>query len=164
MINLLFALQLLVQQPQCIDFSGTYVIQGEDGRVVVMIQQTGCARIAISWESSLYPHTPPVVHSLALGGTLQPDQAWFGQKGMQRTAAILLSNRLELYQSPLAESRDAPRSLMLRLERLPEGDLCVSDSRTNSVSPALRASLQRVAGKNGQDEAAIRSSAGCRVP
>lgn len=112
MINLLFALQLLVQQPQCIDFSGTYVIQGEDGRVVVMIQQTGCARIAISWESSLYPHTPPVVHSLALGGTLQPDQAWFGQKGMQRTAAILLSNRLELYQSPLAESRDAPRSLI----------------------------------------------------
>jgi hypothetical protein len=103
------------------------------------------------------------VHSLALDGTLQPDRAWFG-RGMQRTAVSLLPNMLELIQSPLADSRKAPRSLMLRLERLPDGDLCVSSSRTNSVSPAMRASRQRAAGKNGQDEAALRSSGGCRVP
>jgi len=164
MIYILFALHLFVQQPQCTDFSGTYVIQGEDGRVAVEIQQTACARISISWESSLYPNTPTVVHALALGGSFQSDQGWFGQKGMQRTAANLLSNRLELFQSPLSDSRGAQRSLLLRLDRLQDGDLCVSDSRTNSISPAMRASRLHSAGKNGQDEAARRSSEGCRVP
>ena len=56
MINLLFAFQLLAQQPPCTDFSGNFVIQGEDGRVAVQIQQMGCARITIAWESSLYPN------------------------------------------------------------------------------------------------------------
>ena len=164
MINLLFALQLLAQQPTCTDFSGNFVIQGEDGRVAVQIQQTGCARITISWESSLYPNNPPIVHSLTLGGTLQMDRAWFGQSGMQQTAASLLANRLELFQSPLSASRDSPRSLMLRLDRLSDGDLCVSDAKTNSISPAMRASRQPVAGKKAEDEAALRSSGGCRVP
>jgi hypothetical protein len=164
MVSLLFALQLLAQQPDCADFSGNFVIQGEDGRVAVQIQQTGCARITISWESSLYPNNPPLVHSLSLGGRLQPDRAWFGQTGIQQTAASLLPNRLELFQSPLAASRDSPRSLMLRLDRLADGDLCVSDTKTNAISPAMRASRQRVAGKKGEDEAALRSSAGCRVP
>ena len=163
-INLLFVLQLLAQQPTCTDFSGNFVIQGEDGRVAVRIQQTGCSRITVSWESSLYPNNPPVVHSLTLGGMLQPDRAWFGQSGMQQTAASMLPNKLELFKSPLAPSRDSQKALMLRLDRLSDDDLCVADAKTNSVSPAIRASRQRAAGKEGEDEAALRSSGGCRVP
>ena len=163
MTNFLLAMHLLAQAHACTDFSGTYVIQGEDGRVTVQIRQTGCARIAISWESSLYPNNPPLVHSLRLDGILRPDRIWFG-RGMQQTAALLRSNQLEVFQAPPSPSRDVPRSLMLRLHKLSDGDLCVFDPSAHGNSPPTRASRQRAPGRKGHDDAASRSSAGCDVP
>lgn len=161
MFSLMCVLLLLMQQPACTDFTGSYVIQGEDGRVAVEIRQSGCTRISISWESSLYPNSPPVVHSLMLGGVFQTDRAWFSQNGIQQTAVEVKPGRLELFQRPLPESSVDRRSLMLRLDRLPDGDLCVSTERTNPRSPAMRASRVRSAGKTAEDAAAGRSYGGC---
>jgi hypothetical protein len=161
MVFTLLALQLAVAPNTCADFSGRYVIQGEDGRVAVHIEQTRCERISISWESSLYPKTGPVVHSLVLGSRSQPDAEWFGAPGTQRTAATLRGRVLELLRLPATGAGDAGGDLMLRLELLADGDFCTSNALTRSRSPAMRASRQRGTGKEAEDVAAARSARGC---
>jgi len=163
MVFTLLALQLAVAPNTCADFSGRYVIQGEDGRVAVHIEQARCERISISWESSLYPTTAPVVHSLALDGAFQSDAAWLGAPGTQRTAATLRGRILELLRLPATGAGDAGSELMLRLELLADGDFCTSNALTSSRSPAMRASRQRGTGKQAEDVAAARSERGCSV-
>ena len=161
MLFTLLALQLAVAPNACVNFSGRYVIQGEDGRVAVHIEQTRCARIAVSWESSMYPNARPLVHSLALGGAFQRDAGWFGARESQRTAATLRARTLELFRLPVTARQNASRELMLRLELLADGDLCVSSARTSSISPAKRAGRQRDEGEGAADAVARRSEEGC---
>jgi hypothetical protein len=142
----------------CTSFSGRYVYQGEDGRVYANISQEGCARISISWESSLEPDESPVLHVLPLNAQPQADRGWFSASEMQFTSAVLQGNALSFYSSPLSDRAHASRRLFLRLQLLQDGDLCVTDEHTCKVSPPSRASLIRGRGAAAEEAAATRSS------
>src|SRR5216684_4461865 len=59
MLALVLAMSFLSPVGACADLSGRYVHQGEDNRVYVSIVQTGCERIAITWDTSLPPARVP---------------------------------------------------------------------------------------------------------
>jgi hypothetical protein len=58
----------------CPDLSGRYVLQGEDGRVLVTIRQDRCGKVTIKWGDD------DVEHGLRLDGTFRRDIAWFGAR------------------------------------------------------------------------------------
>lgn len=147
MLPLVLSLSLFAPAGSCsADFSGNYVLQGEDGRVYVTIRQTGCTRIAITWDSSLFPNRPPVEHHLALDGEFHDDLFWFqGRAPGEQSAASLNRAVLEITMKREAYG--------LRLILLPDGDLCVNGES--------RASRQRTPDRLGEENAATRSGRGC---
>jgi len=147
MLPLLLMLSSIAAALSCgSDFSGNYVLQGEDGRVYVSISQTDCTRVDITWKSSLFPNETSVKHHLVLDGQFHSDPGWFGIGGVGQSAASLTEATLEITTNPGRYG--------LRLRLLPDGDLCI-----NGESRAAR--LRNRGGED--DDAAKRSQQGCSV-
>lgn len=160
-LALAVAMHVAVASPPCVDLSGRYVAQGEDGRVYARISQSRCTSVSISWKSSLEPEVPPLVHTLPLTREFQADKGWFGASQMQFTAAELQGSTLSFYSRPLSQSPSTPPHLLLRLRQLPDGDLCVTSEDTSARSPAHRSSRLRGHGSTAEDNAAARSEKPC---
>ena len=167
MLALLFSLLLLMQEPMtllstCPDLSGRYVTQYEDGRIYVVIRQTRCERIAIEWESSLYPNKPPRIHAIPLDGKFHPDSGWFGERGKQLTSAQFKSKLLYVAAKRLTPKVDAGSGWEQSFELLPDKDLCTKffDPGTSSSS-VRRASRQTTNNRAGEDEPARWSQDPC---
>jgi hypothetical protein len=143
---LLTIVLLLLQQPSasprlCPDLSGHYVLQGEDGHVDVIIEQTGCERLALEWNIFSYPDTAPSRHVLRLDGRFHPDTGWFGSPGSQLTSARFIGDTLHL----VAKASNASRARSLPWEQsfvTIGDDLCtrfVDSSGSRSATMATRA-------------------------
>ena len=163
---LVFAVVLMLQQSSaspagCRDLSGHYVIQGEDGRVYVTLEQTRCKRLAMDWKTSSYAGESRSRHVLVLDGRSHLEANWYGS-GRQLTSAQVLSGKLDIVVRP-AGSLDTTTFLWKRvLELLPNGDICVrflDSPRWSWIS--MLAVRQRGAGRAGEDRAARQSENGC---
>src|SRR4051812_25359886 len=101
MLNLaMVLLALSTAQAPCPHLTGDYVIQSDDGRVHVSIQQTACTRISIAWTSSLMPAAARVPHVLTLNGVFHADSGWFGATEAQQAAARFQGGSLEILEKP----------------------------------------------------------------
>jgi hypothetical protein len=133
-MSMLVALVVLqFGQPSCMDFTGHYVISGEDGAVDVRITQLRCASVDVNWESSLYPRKP-VVHTVRLDGVARADSSWFGD-GRILSAASITTNRLTFEFTYDVGGTRSLRKRSLALELLSTGDLCVTDQNTSRTQP-----------------------------
>src|SRR5687767_12007985 len=87
----------LSQRP-CADLSGRYVIQGEDGRVYVTIEQPRCDTVMIVWLTRSIYGTSRTRRHLKLDGRSRAAQGWFRQAGSFVTAAEFRSDTLTLVE------------------------------------------------------------------
>jgi hypothetical protein len=153
MLPLVLAMSFLSPVGACADLSGRYVRQGEDNRVYVSIVQTGCERIAITWDKSLPPARVPF--PLVLDGRFHTtNPRWFGFRQISTSLNDATLKILMVGQSP----GDAANPYTLRLTLLADGDLCVTDG--TGSQPYNRFSRQH--GQN-PDDAASRSVQDCSV-
>jgi hypothetical protein len=104
----------------CPDLSGNYILQGEDGRVRVKIEQTRCERVTITRVSSSYAGTAER-HRLKLNGVVQADSGWFGGRERNRVIAKFVGNELVL--EIFFASRKATR-LRYSFRLTPTNDIC----------------------------------------
>jgi hypothetical protein len=167
MIAILFSFLLLMQespvaQSTCPDLSGRYVVQGEDGRVLIHIKQTRCQRITIERMIYSYPDISRTTHQLVLDGKFHADTGWFGERAQRLTSAQFRSVRLEIVSQPAKTKDGAGFAWKQSLEMLPNRDLCTRffDSYTKAWSVS-RAGRQKSTDRAGEDDAARRSEEGC---
>jgi hypothetical protein len=154
-LPLVLAMSFLSPVGACADLSGRYVRAGEDGGLYVSIIQTGCERIAITWDGSLPPARVPF--RLVLDGRFHPtNPRWLGFRQLSSSLHDTTLSIQMVGQSP----GDTAHPHTLHLTLLADGDLCVTDDRTSWVQPAGR--LSRYQGEN-RDDAARRSAQGCSV-
>jgi hypothetical protein len=105
----------------CPNLSGNYVLQGEDGRVRVKIQQVGCERITISRIASSFSGSSSETHRLNLSRAVQADSGWFGGKDRNRVKARFVGPELVLQIS----FSSAPNSIAMYSFRLMRNnDIC----------------------------------------
>jgi hypothetical protein len=163
--SFLFAFALLLMpaggsgQVTCPDLTGRYVIQGEDGRVYLTIEQKRCAVVSIEWTTSYLSNKPRrSTHTLSLDGAFHRDRGWFGASEDQLTSAQFRGSALELVAKPLDDRSGARRGWRMRLELLPNRDLCSSHQQDGydrwSASIAGRMSGS---GRQAEEAAAARS-------
>jgi hypothetical protein len=63
---------------KCLNLSGQYLIQGEDGQVRISIEQQRCERISIIRRSGYLGRITSETHTLTLDGKVRKDLPWFG--------------------------------------------------------------------------------------
>jgi hypothetical protein len=155
MLPLALAMSFLAPVGACADLSRRYVSAGEDGGLYVSIIQTGCERIAITWDGSLPPARVP--YRLVLDGRFHPtNPRWFDFSELSGS----LSERTLTIQMIGRSPGDVAHPFTLHFTRLTDGDLCVTGDITSWAQPAFRLSRQQ--GEN-REEAARRSEQGCSV-
>lgn len=141
---LLVLVGLQFAQPKCMDFTGHYMISGEDGTVDVRIAQSQCARVDITWESSL-ERRKPVVHTVPLDGIARADTSWFGAERIQ-SAGTIVASKLEFRLTDGVGPGQRAVHQSLTLEMMSNGDLCVGvqdTGRTQTPDVAKRATPRR---------------------
>jgi hypothetical protein len=155
MLPLVFIMSLLSPVGKCADLSGRFVHAGEDGGLYVSIIQTGCERIAITWDGSLPPSRVPF--RLVLDDRFHPTNPnWSGFRQLSSSLRDATLSIRMVGQSP----GDTAHPHTLHLTLLTDGDLCVTDDTTSWGQPPFR--LSRYHGEN-RDDAARRSEQGCSV-
>lgn len=119
---------------ECPDFTGKYVIQGEDGQVQILITQSGCNQTIIL-RRDLGKATSEQ-HLLSLDGTVQQDSPWLGGTDRYETSAKFNQSSLQI------EARTTTgRTLTMVYSPTPEGDLreeALINGRTGSSVVAKR--------------------------
>lgn len=150
------------QQPACPNLSGDYVIQGQDGRVRVSIQQTACKKIAVSWVSTLPGNNAGAAHHLSLDGVFHSDSGWFNGSEGQSTAAVFQKNVLEISERPRGATAADPIEWTLRIEKLPNADICTRFVQ-GSIKITSLAAKRRGTTVAAENDAARRSENDCRI-
>jgi hypothetical protein len=104
--------------PECLDVSGKYMSQGEDGQVHISILQERCDRATIRRDSGYLGKITSEEHVLKLDGTVQEDSPWLGSTDRYETSAKFNRSALQI------EARTtAGRTLTMIYSLTPEGDL-----------------------------------------
>ena len=104
--------------PKCLDVSGKYVIQGEDGQVHISILQERCDRATIRRDSGYLGKITSEEHVLKLDGTVQEDSPWLGSTDRYETSAKFNNSALQI------EARTGKGSTLTMIYSLtPDGDL-----------------------------------------
>jgi hypothetical protein len=154
-----FATLLLLHPNTCPDFSGTYVIQGEDGRVRITISQTDCSKLSLEWRTP----SASVINHLVLDGTARSAPAWFGIAGSHWISAQMRDSVLELRSHSRVQITDSQLRLEWRalFQFISANDLCVTHLARSWASVAV-AARNATNDKKGEDAAALRS--GFRFP
>ena len=80
----------------CLNLSGDYVIQGEDGDVHIAIEQHQCDRIEIIRRNNYLGTTTSETHKLRIDGQEQEDSPWFGGREQYRTSAKFVGPELQI--------------------------------------------------------------------
>jgi hypothetical protein len=162
-----FVATLQAPANSCPDLGGRYVLQGEDGRVLVTIRQDRCAKVTIKWGDG------DVEHGLRLDGTFRRDIAWFdardktGHRAYQLTSAEFRDGILWLSRKPDASDPDGGlwgNTWIVKLARLADGDVCFTMNHPNQPRypgghPDSVDKLGRLRGRTraAEDQAAARS-------
>jgi hypothetical protein len=104
--------------PECLDVSGKYMFQGEDGQVHISILQERCDRATIRRDSGYLGKITSEEHVLKLDGTVQEDSPWLGSTDRYETSAKFNRSALQI------EARTTTgRTLTMIYSLTPEGDL-----------------------------------------
>lgn len=138
----------------CPDLSGRYVIQGEDGRVFVVIRQTRCASARIEWRAVSFSGEIRTTHTYVLDDKRRTvGRPWDDGKGLSR--ATFSGDTLVIVAGSARAS----------LQLLSNGDLCVG-SKDHDRDPwtGLTAGHQTDTTLASIDAAAARSEAGMAKP
>ncbi len=107
---------------KCPDFSGRYMIQGEDGQVHISIEQDHCDRVTIRRASGYLGTITSEKHVLKLDGTVQDDSPWLGSTNQYKTSAKFNNSALQI------EARTTTGSTFTMIYSLtPDGDLLIDD-------------------------------------
>ena len=81
---------------QCPNLSGRYVKQGEDGQVLITIDQQECDRITIVRRNNYLGTITSERHVLKLDGKDQKDSPWLGGSEQYRTSAKFVGSELQV--------------------------------------------------------------------
>jgi hypothetical protein len=150
-------MSLLAPARGCANLSGEYVHAGEDNGVYVSITQSQCERIVMTWAwDTSTPHVPV---RLVLDGRFHPANPR-GFLGFREMSASLNGPTLKIVMTGQSPG-DAHSPYTLRLTRLADGDLCVTDG--TGSKPYSRYSRQHGDSARGQN-AMLRSAQDCSVP
>jgi len=104
--------------PKCLDVSGKYMFQGEDGQVHISILQERCERAIIRRDSGYLGKITSEEHVLKLNGTVQEDSPWLGSADRYETSAKFNLSALQI------EARTPRGSTLTMIYSLTsEGDL-----------------------------------------
>jgi len=107
-----------VATPKCLDVSGKYIFQGEDGQVHISILQERCDRVTIRRDSGYLGKITSEEHVLKLDGTVQDDASWLGSTDRYQTSAKFNDSTLQF------EARTTTGSTLTMIYSLnSEGDL-----------------------------------------
>ena len=82
--------------PKCLDVSGKYMFQGEDGQVHISILQERCDRATIRRDSGYLGKITSEEHVLKLDGTVQEDSPWLGSADRYETSAKFNHSALQI--------------------------------------------------------------------
>jgi len=108
----------LTATPKCVDVSGKYMFQGEDGQVHISILQERCERAIIRRDSGYLGKITSEEHVLKLNGTVQEDSPWLGSADRYETSAKFNLSALQI------EARTPRGSTLTMIYSLTsEGDL-----------------------------------------
>lgn len=163
MLPLILVMSFLAPAGGCANLSGKYIHAGEDGGTIVSIAQTQCERIVITWDSPMDTDssTPrvPVPVRLVLDGRFHPTNR--GSFGFPQMSASLNEATLTLMMTGQSPGDDA-KPYTIRLTRLADGDLCVTDG--TGSDPYSRYSRQHGPNRRAENDATRRSEQVCSVP
>lgn len=149
MITTLVFLQVV--STGCPDFTGRYVLQGEDGRVSIQIEQRGCEVVTISRATT--PKSKER-HRVILDGVPRPDSLWFGGRERNFVSGTFNRNVLVLKNhGSVANSSVLNWTYSFRL--LKNGDLCAHLSTKAQDSYSISARVESTE-RDVQDAAAER--------
>ncbi|MEO8661895.1 MAG: hypothetical protein ABI693_25740 [Bryobacteraceae bacterium] len=116
----------------CLDLSGNYVIQGEDGRVHISITQHQCDRITIVRKSTYLGKLTTERHTLTLDGVNRKDTPWFGSREQGRTSARFVGAELQV------KTQTSGAALTLTYTLNPTGDLLEETGQTGvAIAPMI---------------------------
>jgi hypothetical protein len=140
----------------CPQLAGRYVVQGEDGRVYITIEQSGCGAATVQYltfsgvgvDSAV---ADSILHEYTVDGAYRPDTSWFGEPAGV-TEASWVGDTLRLRSRSRAEG-DTSLAWRISLSPMPNGDLCF-DHYDRGSRYSLIAARQ---GPDGEDAAARRS-------
>ena len=110
----------------CPNFTGRFVIQGEDGDVHLTITQTACDRIRIGREASYLGKITSEQHDLKLDGEFQVDTPWFGGTDKIQTSVKFTSAALEIVAKPAAATNRG--EFLWKALYVTKGDIVVSNA------------------------------------
>ena len=88
--------EVVVATPKCLDVSGKYIFQGEDGQVHISILQQRCDRVTIRRDSGYLGKITSEEHVLKLDGTIQKDSPWLGSADQYETSAKFNRSTLQI--------------------------------------------------------------------
>ena len=114
--------------PKCLDVSGKYMIQGEDGQVHISILQERCDRAIIRRDSGYLGKITSEEHVLKLDGTVQEDSPWLGSTDQYKTSVKFNKSALQI------GARTTGSTLTMIYSLTPEGDL-LEDALINGRRP-----------------------------
>jgi hypothetical protein len=145
MIMIPLILGLVVAQSQgCPDFSGNYVIQGEDGKVELSIKQAGCQSITIDRKNTyLGKTTKEKTHTLKLDGKFQDDEGWFGGSDKLKVSARMTEGHLEIVAKSASLQLNSTVFWQDSYELLPNRDVLITESYSGGQSGAAKMTAHR---------------------
>ena len=137
----------------CPDLSGKFVLQGEDGRVLLNIIQTRCDDIRVSRTTTNFAGSFRETHRLKLDGVARADSGWFGFRERNQVRARfegeVLVLEIKFQSNPKAVTRYS-----LRLT--PDRNICSETADPVMTSYFIQARVVW-SGAEGEVDAARRS-------
>lgn len=117
--------QVALPAKRCPNFSGKYLIQGEDGQVHISIKQTGCERIIYKRESNYLEEKSFDRHDLRLDGIPRNDASWIGETDKEMISAQFVGAVLDVsvWKRGSTKARHHTLLYLVKYEMLPNGDL-----------------------------------------
>src|SRR5437667_3380061 len=114
---------------RCPDFSGKYVIQGEDGQVFITITQQGCRQMTVERTNNYLGTITREKHTLKLDGVFHPDSSWYGGVDKEKSAAKFVSGKLELVVASASSGRVFRKESW---EFLPDGNITMRNGEDHA--------------------------------
>ncbi len=112
-------------QRSCVDFSGRYVMQGEDGQVRVGVSQVACSRVLLTLRSNyLDQHVDSTAFNVSLDDRWQTSAHGLWGDGAISVRAHVHGDTLSLFARPIASADTSAIAWGYDFIRRANGDLC----------------------------------------
>ena len=116
---------------RCPDFSGRYMIQGEDGQVFITITQQGCRQMTVERTNNYLGTITKERHTLKLDGVLHPDSSWYGGTDKEKSSAKFVSGKLELVVASASSGKVFWKESW---EFLPDGNIAMKNDADDAFA------------------------------